>query len=72
MKNNILSFAKRYFTFEEVELLSAISDPEVQRHEFIKLWTLKVRRYIKGLIARNSNIFLNLFICPKFLILISK
>uniref|UniRef100_A0A9R1WVE1 holo-[acyl-carrier-protein] synthase n=1 Tax=Lactuca sativa TaxID=4236 RepID=A0A9R1WVE1_LACSA len=48
MKNNILSFAKRYFTFEEVELLSAISDPEVQRHEFIKLWTLK-EAYVKAL-----------------------
>ncbi|CAI9301090.1 unnamed protein product [Lactuca saligna] len=48
MKNSILSFAKRYFTFEEVELLSAISDPEVQRHEFIKLWTLK-EAYVKAL-----------------------
>lgn len=48
MKNNILSFAKRYFSCEEVELLSAISDPEVQRQEFIKLWTLK-EAYVKAL-----------------------
>ncbi|XP_076899513.1 uncharacterized protein LOC143553387 [Bidens hawaiensis] len=47
-KNNILSFAKRYFTCEEVEALSAISEPEVQRHEFIKLWTLK-EAYVKAL-----------------------
>ncbi|KAM0067225.1 putative holo-[acyl-carrier-protein] synthase [Helianthus debilis subsp. tardiflorus] len=48
MKNNILSFAKRYFSREEVEVLSAISDPEAQRHEFIKLWTLK-EAYVKAL-----------------------
>ncbi|KAK1437046.1 hypothetical protein QVD17_02831 [Tagetes erecta] len=47
-KNNILSFAKRYFSCEEVKVLSAISDPEVQRHEFIKLWTLK-EAYVKAL-----------------------
>ncbi|MFS7953523.1 putative 4'-phosphopantetheinyl transferase domain superfamily [Helianthus anomalus] len=29
MKNNILSFAKRYFSREEVEVLSAISDPKL-------------------------------------------
>lgn len=48
MKNKIISFAKRYFSCEEVEMLSAISDPEVQRHEFIKLWTLK-EAYVKAL-----------------------
>lgn len=48
MKNSILSFAKRYFSLEEVEFLSAISDPEAQRHEFIKLWTLK-EAYVKAL-----------------------
>ncbi|KAI7730772.1 hypothetical protein M8C21_020877 [Ambrosia artemisiifolia] len=48
MKNRILSFAKRYFSREEVEVLSAISDAEVQRHEFIKLWTLK-EAYVKAL-----------------------
>lgn len=47
-KHNILSFAKRYFSCEEVEVLSAISDPEVQRHQFIKLWTLK-EAYVKAL-----------------------
>ncbi|KAK9061433.1 hypothetical protein SSX86_018614 [Deinandra increscens subsp. villosa] len=48
LKNNILSFAKRYFSCEELEVLSAISDPEVQRHKFIKLWTLK-EAYVKAL-----------------------
>ncbi|GJZ04597.1 holo-ACP synthase, partial [Tanacetum coccineum] len=48
MKNKILSFAKRYFTNEEVEVLRAISDPKVQRQEFNKLWTLK-EAYIKAL-----------------------
>ncbi|PSR98517.1 4'-phosphopantetheinyl transferase [Actinidia chinensis var. chinensis] len=48
IKNNILSFARRYFTHHEVELLAAISDPEVQRQEFIKLWTLK-EAYVKAL-----------------------
>ncbi|XP_076913247.1 uncharacterized protein LOC143571806 [Bidens hawaiensis] len=47
-KNNILSFAERYFSCEEVVALSAISDPEVQRHKFIKLWTLK-EAYVKAL-----------------------
>jgi 4'-phosphopantetheinyl transferase len=42
LKNNILVFARRYFSPYEVELLTAISDPEFQRQEFIKLWTLKV------------------------------
>ncbi|XP_071714133.1 uncharacterized protein [Rutidosis leptorrhynchoides] len=48
LKNNILAFAKRYFSCEEVTMLSAISDPEVQRREFIKLWTLK-EAYVKAL-----------------------
>ena len=41
-KNNILSFARRYFSPGEVESLTIISDPEIQRQEFLKLWTLKV------------------------------
>lgn len=48
IKNNILSFARRYFTQHEVEALTSISDPEVQRQEFIKLWTLK-EAYVKAL-----------------------
>nr|XP_043636646.1 4'-phosphopantetheinyl transferase HetI-like [Erigeron canadensis]XP_043636647.1 4'-phosphopantetheinyl transferase HetI-like [Erigeron canadensis] len=48
LKNNILSFAKRYFSCEEVDVLNAISDPEVQRQEFFKLWTLK-EAYVKAL-----------------------
>ncbi|PIA62730.1 hypothetical protein AQUCO_00200630v1 [Aquilegia coerulea] len=47
-KNNLSSLAKRYFTPDEVEYLHAISDPEIQRQEFIKLWTLK-EAYVKAL-----------------------
>ncbi|XP_031278834.1 uncharacterized protein LOC116137287 [Pistacia vera] len=46
--SNISAFAKRYFSPEEVKLLTAISDPEIQRQEFIKLWTLK-EAYVKAL-----------------------
>ncbi|KAI3819802.1 hypothetical protein L1987_13654 [Smallanthus sonchifolius] len=60
MKSNILSFAKRYFSCEEVEVLSAISDPEVQRHEFIKLWTLK-EAYVKALGTGFSGAPFNTF-----------
>uniref|UniRef100_A0A5B6ZKT8 holo-[acyl-carrier-protein] synthase n=1 Tax=Davidia involucrata TaxID=16924 RepID=A0A5B6ZKT8_DAVIN len=48
IKNNILSFAQRYFSHHEVELLTSISDTEVQRQEFLKLWTLK-EAYVKAL-----------------------
>ncbi|GMH23160.1 hypothetical protein Nepgr_025003 [Nepenthes gracilis] len=41
IKNNILSFARRFFCPHEVEHLASICDPEDQRQEFIKLWTLK-------------------------------
>ncbi|XP_028085253.1 uncharacterized protein LOC114286300 [Camellia sinensis] len=40
IRNDILSFARRYFSHHEMDFLAAISDPEVQRQEFIKLWTL--------------------------------
>ncbi|KAI3732863.1 hypothetical protein L1987_64073 [Smallanthus sonchifolius] len=60
LKSNILSFAKRYFSCEEVEVLSAISDPEVQRHEFIKLWTLK-EAYVKALGTGFSGAPFNTF-----------
>ncbi|GAB4833372.1 hypothetical protein Ancab_031615 [Ancistrocladus abbreviatus] len=48
MKNDVLSFARRFFSPLEVEHLSAIPDPEDQRQEFIKLWTLK-EAYVKAL-----------------------
>ncbi|CAK7341855.1 unnamed protein product [Dovyalis caffra] len=48
IKNDILAFARRYFSLHEVEHLSAISDSEVQRQEFVKLWTLK-EAYVKAL-----------------------
>lgn len=47
-KHSILSLAGRYFTQYEVEVLAAISDPEIQCQEFIKLWTLK-EAYVKAL-----------------------
>ncbi|XP_047076159.1 4'-phosphopantetheinyl transferase HetI-like isoform X1 [Lolium rigidum] len=45
---NILSLARRYFTPSEVDYLIAISDSDVQRKEFLKLWTLK-EAYVKAL-----------------------
>ncbi|KAK1404711.1 ACPS domain-containing protein [Heracleum sosnowskyi] len=48
IKHSISSFAKRYFSHQEVQLLGSISDPEIQRQEFIKLWTLK-EAYVKAL-----------------------
>ncbi|XP_057960756.1 uncharacterized protein LOC131152804 isoform X11 [Malania oleifera] len=45
-KNNVLSFAQRYFSPREMEFLASISDPEVQRQEFIKLWTLKASEIV--------------------------
>ncbi|KAK2983255.1 hypothetical protein RJ640_023375 [Escallonia rubra] len=48
IKNNVLSFVRRYFSGHEVEHLSSILDPEVQRQEFLKLWTLK-EAYVKAL-----------------------
>ncbi|XP_022960338.1 uncharacterized protein LOC111461092 isoform X2 [Cucurbita moschata] len=48
IRNNIIAFAKRFFSPNEIEVLSAISDPEIQRQEFIKLWTLK-EAYVKAL-----------------------
>ncbi|KAE8673031.1 hypothetical protein F3Y22_tig00111817pilonHSYRG00004 [Hibiscus syriacus] len=47
-KNNLIAFAQRYFSAYEVKVLTTISDPEVQRQEFIKLWTLK-EAYVKAL-----------------------
>ncbi|KAI9154642.1 hypothetical protein LWI28_029257 [Acer negundo] len=55
IKNNILAFAKRYFSPEEVKILSAISDPDLQHQEFIKLWTLK-EAYVKALGINASEI----------------
>ncbi|KAJ7971574.1 4'-phosphopantetheinyl transferase [Quillaja saponaria] len=48
LKNNILAFARRYFSPYEVEILTAISDPKIQHQEFLKLWTLK-EAYVKAL-----------------------
>ncbi|XP_027072872.1 uncharacterized protein LOC113775014 isoform X1 [Coffea eugenioides] len=48
LKHNVMSFAQRYFSKHEVQVLSAISDPQLQLQEFIKLWTLK-EAYVKAL-----------------------
>ncbi|KAL6005265.1 hypothetical protein ACLOJK_005827 [Asimina triloba] len=48
LRNNILLFARRYFSPHEVDYLQAFSDPEIQRQEFIKLWTLK-EAYVKAI-----------------------
>ncbi|KAK9108670.1 hypothetical protein Sjap_016730 [Stephania japonica] len=48
LKSNLLSFTRRYFSSDEVEYLCAISDPEIQRQEFTKLWTLK-EAYVKAI-----------------------
>lgn len=55
IKNNIIAFAKRFFSPNEIEVLSAISDPESQRQEFIKLWTLKVSIAIASMMRRFST-----------------
>lgn len=56
LKSDILSFARRYFSTFEVEFLQAIADPENQRQEFVKLWTLKVR-FLNVLISLSSPDF---------------
>ncbi|KAJ6849735.1 uncharacterized protein M6B38_266585 [Iris pallida] len=48
MRNSVISFARRFFSPAEVEFLHTFSDPESQRKEFIKLWTLK-EAYVKAL-----------------------
>lgn len=48
IKHDVLAFAKRYFSPDEVKFLSTLPDAEVQRQEFIKLWTLK-EAYVKAL-----------------------
>uniref|UniRef100_A0A803LRD0 holo-[acyl-carrier-protein] synthase n=1 Tax=Chenopodium quinoa TaxID=63459 RepID=A0A803LRD0_CHEQI len=40
-KNDVISFASRFFSPCEVDHLANISELELQRQEFIKLWTLK-------------------------------
>ncbi|KAF3783211.1 4'-phosphopantetheinyl transferase [Nymphaea thermarum] len=47
-RNNTLSFARRYFSPAEVQILEALTDPDVQQKEFIKLWTMK-EAYVKAL-----------------------
>ncbi|XP_010543787.1 PREDICTED: uncharacterized protein LOC104816589 isoform X2 [Tarenaya hassleriana] len=46
--HDVLAFARRYFSSDEVNFLSSLPDAEVQREEFIKLWILK-EAYVKAL-----------------------
>ncbi|KAK1389660.1 L-aminoadipate-semialdehyde dehydrogenase-phosphopantetheinyl transferase-like [Heracleum sosnowskyi] len=48
IKHDIMAFAQRYFSQQEKKLLKSISDPELQRLEFLKLWTFK-EAYVKAL-----------------------
>ncbi|CAH2054050.1 unnamed protein product [Thlaspi arvense] len=60
IKHDVLAFAKRFYSIDEVDYLSALPDPEVQRTEFIKLWTLKeayVKALGKGFSAAPFNTF---------------
>ncbi|XP_062112745.1 uncharacterized protein LOC133823907 isoform X2 [Humulus lupulus] len=64
IKNSVLAFARRYFSSHELEHLAAITDPEIQRQEFIKLWTLKeayVKALGRGFSAAPFNTFTILF-----------
>ncbi|KAF9613351.1 hypothetical protein IFM89_007429 [Coptis chinensis] len=59
-RNNLSSLARRFFTLDEVDYLNTISNPEIQRQEFIKLWTLKeayVKALGKGFSAAPFNTF---------------
>ncbi|CAF1935403.1 unnamed protein product [Brassica oleracea var. botrytis] len=60
IKHDVLAFAKRFYSADEVNVLATILDPEVQRKEFIKLWTLKeayVKALGKGFSAAPFNTF---------------
>ncbi|XP_020571066.1 uncharacterized protein LOC110018180 [Phalaenopsis equestris] len=48
LRNELLSFARRFFSPNEVEFLHGLTDPVTQQQEFIKLWTLK-EAYVKAL-----------------------
>ncbi|VVA97712.1 unnamed protein product [Arabis nemorensis] len=60
MKHDVLSLAKRFYSCEEVNFLSTITNTEAQRKEFVKLWTLKeayVKALGKGFSASPFNTF---------------
>ncbi|PON40492.1 4'-phosphopantetheinyl transferase superfamily [Trema orientale] len=60
IKTNVLAFARRYFSSHELEHLAAITDAEIQRQEFMKLWTLKeafVKALGRGFSASPFNTF---------------
>ncbi|KAJ0263808.1 4'-phosphopantetheinyl transferase superfamily [Hirschfeldia incana] len=60
IKHDVLTFAKRFYSADEVNFLATIPDKEVQRKEFIKLWTLKeayVKALGKGFSASPFNTF---------------
>ncbi|CAH8339308.1 unnamed protein product [Eruca vesicaria subsp. sativa] len=60
IKHDVLTFAKRFYTADEVNFLATKPDQEAQRKEFIKLWTLKeayVKALGKGFSASPFNTF---------------
>ncbi|CAH8266548.1 unnamed protein product [Arabidopsis lyrata] len=60
IKHDVLALAERFYSTDEVKFLSTIPNPEVQRKEFIKLWTLKeayVKALGKGFSAAPFNTF---------------
>ncbi|KAF3607852.1 hypothetical protein DY000_02050914, partial [Brassica cretica] len=60
IKHDVLAFAKRFYSADEVNFLATIRDPQVQRKDFIKLWTLKeayVKALGKGFSAAPFNTF---------------
>ncbi|XP_020972359.1 uncharacterized protein LOC107626383 isoform X1 [Arachis ipaensis] len=60
LKNDVLAFARRYFSPYEIEMLTQIADPELRRLELIKLWTLK-EAYVKAVGKGFSNSPFNTF-----------
>ncbi|MED6206737.1 hypothetical protein PIB30_029592 [Stylosanthes scabra] len=60
LKNDVLAFARRYFSPDEIEMLTKIADPELRRLELIKLWTLK-EAYVKAVGKGFSNLPFNTF-----------
>ncbi|KAG0466567.1 hypothetical protein HPP92_018147 [Vanilla planifolia] len=48
LKHNVLSLARRFYSPDEVRFLEGLSEHELRRQEFIKLWTMK-EAYVKAL-----------------------
>ncbi|KAL6006538.1 hypothetical protein ACLOJK_032031 [Asimina triloba] len=57
LRNNILSFARRYFSPHEVDYLQAFSDPEIQRQELVKFAEAYVKAIGRGFSAAPFSSF---------------